>query len=118
MKTHLTRRRFLETTSLAGATLTLGMANSFQAAEVGRTEGKPAALGGQPVCSGGFPGWPVFDETEERALHETLHSGQWYRGSGKAVAHFEDAYAKLTGAKHCLATSCGTSALTTTLGAL
>jgi len=49
---------------------------------------------------------------------ETLHSGQWYRGSGKAVSGFEEAYAKLTGAKHCLATSCGTSALTTALGAL
>jgi len=31
---------------------------------------------------------------------------------------FEKAYAQLTGAKHCLATSCGTSALTTVLGAL
>jgi dTDP-4-amino-4,6-dideoxygalactose transaminase len=75
-------------------------------------------LGGTPTCNGSFPGWPVFDQTEERALLDTLHSGQWYRGSGKAVANFEEAYARLTGAKHCLATSCGTSALTTALGAL
>src|SRR5205814_6462412 len=38
--------------------------------------------------------------------------------TGNAVANVEEAYAKLTGAKHCLATSCGTSALTTSLGAL
>jgi len=117
MKTDITRRYFLQTTSLAGASLSLGLANS-RAAETDGTSAKPAVLGGEPVCSGGFPGWPVFDETEEKALRETLHSGQWYRGSGKAVAGFEEAYAKLTGAKHCLATSCGTSALTTTLGAL
>jgi dTDP-4-amino-4,6-dideoxygalactose transaminase len=83
---------------------------------VGAT-GKPALLGGKPLCSS-FPGWPVFDQTEEKALLETLHSGQWYRGSGHAVTRFEEAYAKLTGAKHCLATSCGTSALYAVLGAL
>ena len=33
-------------------------------------------------------------------------------------SEFEKAYAEITGAKHCLATSCGTSALTSTLGAL
>src|SRR5437016_9607057 len=118
MNTNITRRRFLESTSLAGAGLSLGLEPSLRAAEIRKAAGKPAVLGGEPVCSGGFPGWPVFDETEEKALRETLHSGQWYRGSGKAVAGFEEAYAKLTGAKHCLATSCGTSALTTTLGAL
>ena len=34
------------------------------------------------------------------------------------MVKFEEEYKKLTGAKHCLATSCGTSALTTVLGAL
>ena len=47
-----------------------------------------------------------------------MHSGQWFRGSGKAVSRFEDAYEKLTGAKHCLATASGTAALYTALGAL
>ena len=70
------------------------------------------------MCNSGFPGWPVYDETEEKALLATLHSGNWYRGSGSAVAGFEKAYANLTGARHCLATSSGTSALTTVLGAL
>ncbi len=116
MNASITRRRFLETTSCAGAGLTLGLANTAHGAET--LTGKPAVLGGKPVCSAGFPGWPVFDQTEEKALLETLHSGQWYRGSGRAVSHFEEAYAKLTGARHCLATSSGTSALTTALGAL
>ncbi len=80
--------------------------------------GKPAKLGGKPACSGGWPGWPVFGEPEQKALLGTLESGHWYRGSGKAVSSFEDAYQKLTGAKHCLATASGTAALSTSLGAL
>src|SRR5258707_1345942 len=122
MKANMTRRHFLETTSLAGTGISLALAGSAGAAETAKTSdidtAKPALLGGKPACNGSFPGWPVFDQTEERALLDTLHSGQWYRGSGKGVSNFEEAYAQLTGAKHCLATSCGTSALTTALGAL
>src|SRR5437762_760826 len=120
MKSNITRRRFLETTSLAGAGLSFSLSGPVRAADSGNstTVSKPALLGGKPACSGSFPGWPVFDQTEEKALLDTLHSGQWYRGSGKGVSNFEEAYAQLTGAKHCLATSCGTSALTTALGAL
>src|SRR5436190_8330833 len=124
MKSQITRRRFLETSAIAGAGLSFAVANQGRGAVDGNpvipqaSAAKPAILGGKPARSGHFPGWPVFDQTEERALLETLHSGQWYRGSGKAVSGFEEAYAKLTGAKHCLATSCGTNALTTALGAL
>jgi perosamine synthetase len=116
MKQKLNRRDFISTTSVAGAGLAFGWPQVARAAS--SEGGKPALLGGPKAHAGGFPGWPVFDQAEEKALAETLHSGQWYRGSGKAVAKFEDAYAKLTGAKHCLATSCGTSALYTALGAL
>jgi dTDP-4-amino-4,6-dideoxygalactose transaminase len=123
MKPSISRRRFLESTSLAGAgfSLTLpGLASGANTggASLGKSSDKPAKLGGKPVCSEHFPGWPVFDETEEKALHDTLHSGQWYRGSGKAVAKFESAFEKLTGAKHCLVTASGTAALYTALGAL
>jgi perosamine synthetase len=114
MKTDLTRRQFLGNTTLAAAGL------SLTTPAFGSTSGageKPAKLGGKPLCSG-FPGWPVYDQTEEKALLDTLHTGQWFRGSGKAVAGFEDAYEKLTGAKHCLATASGTAALCTALGAL
>ena len=122
MKEHISRRHFLETASLAGAGLSLALpqlaGNGSRAFAAEIATDKPAKLGGKPVCSGGWPGWPVQDETEEKALLGTLHSGAWYRGSGKAVSAFEDAYEKLTGAKHCLATASGTAALYTVLGAL
>ena len=124
MTTNLTRRNFLETASLAGAGLVLaptglpaaGVAGSPGLAG-GAVNDKPAKLGGQPLCSG-FPGWPVFDETEGKALQETLQSGHWFRTGGKAIAKFEDAYERLTGARHCLATASGTAALSTALGVL
>jgi hypothetical protein len=79
---------------------------------------KPAMLGGAKTHPEPFPSWPVFDQTEERALGETLRSGRWYRGNAKSVARFEDAYAKLTGAKTCLATANGTAALYTSLNGM
>lgn len=120
MKNEISRRHFLETASLAGAGLSLalpqlaGKSGSGFAAEAD----KPAKLGGKRACAVKWPGWPVIDATEEKAVLGTLHSGQWYRGSGKAVSRFEDAYERLTGAKHCLATASGTAALYTALGAL
>lgn len=118
MNNKLTRRQFLETTAVVGAGITLALPGATRAAAQSAAAGKPAKLGGKPMCSGGFPGWPVYDQTEEKALLATLHSGNWFRGSGKAVARFEAAYGKLTGAKHCLATASGTAALSTVMGAL
>jgi dTDP-4-amino-4,6-dideoxygalactose transaminase len=115
MNQRISRRHFLESASLTGAALSVGIPRLGSAAEA--AVDKPAKLGGKPLCSG-FPGWPVFDQTEENALVQTLKTGHWYRGSGSNVAHFEDAYEKLTGAKHCLATASGTAALSTVLGAL
>ena len=120
MKSLMTRRHFLERTSAAGAGLSLalpvaGCAGRALGAEI---SDKPARLGGKPLCNGGFPGWPVFDQTEEKALLQTLHSRSWFRGSGGAVLKFEEAFQKLTGARHCLATASGTAALYTALGAL
>lgn len=88
------------------------------AAPTPASRSKPAALGGTPVRAQRFPSWPVFDQKEEEALLEALRSGRWFRGNGKNVAKFEGAYAKLTGAKHCLATANGTSALFISLNAL
>lgn len=115
MKTEMNRRQFMSTTSVASAGLAFGWQRATRSAEAAA---KPGPLDGARAHPGGFPGWPVFDQTEERAVLGTLRSGQWFRGSGTAVAQFEEAYQRLTGAKHCLATSCGTSALTTVLGAL
>ena len=49
---------------------------------------------------------------------DTLRSGRWFRGNGPNVDRFEAAYAKLTGAKFCVATSSGTNALIAAMNAL
>ena len=82
------------------------------------TPGKPAILGGSRVRSQEFPSWPVADQTDEQALADVVRSKHWFRGNGAAVSRFEQAYAQLTGAKFCLATSSGTGALQTSLAAL
>ena len=112
-----TRRSFLvKTPALSVATPALGIA--FGAAKGVGGAGKPALLGGPKIRSEKFPSWPVSGELEERALIETLRSGRWYRGNGQQTKKFEDAYLKLTGARHCLATANGTSALYVALNAL
>lgn len=79
---------------------------------------RPAILGGSKLRTNPWPSWPVWDAREEKAIAKTLASGHWFRGSGKNVAEFEAQYAALTGAKGCLATANGTSALLTSLGAM
>jgi dTDP-4-amino-4,6-dideoxygalactose transaminase len=118
MTTQFTRRQFLQTASVAGAGLSLAGAIPGGSAFAAESAEKPAKLGGARACTGRFPGWPMFDDTERNALTATIDSGAWYRGSGSRVAKFEESYAKATGAKHCLATASGTAALYTTLGAL
>lgn len=99
------RRKFVAATAAASTALSANI-------------DKPALLGGEPVRKGGPHSWPVFDQNEEQALLSVLRSGKWYRGSGKMVSRFEEAYARLTGAKHCLAVANGTSALLTSLSAM
>jgi perosamine synthetase len=107
MISDMNRRRFVGVT--AGAAL---------AAKAAPANGKPAILGGTPIRTAPFPSWPKFDNTEEQAVLAVLRSGNWYRGSGKHVEGFETSYARLTGAKYCLATANGTSALIASLAAL
>lgn len=121
---NMNRRNFLGATAMAGAGISSPMAGfaPFLAAgaapNVAHGAGRPALLGGQPVRSTPFPSWPVFGESDERAWMEVLRSGKWFRGYGQQVNRFEEAYAKLTGAKHCVATANGTSALFASLGGL
>jgi perosamine synthetase len=105
MSQRLSRRNFL-------AASTAGAAGAVQVAE------KPALLGGKPVRTERFPSWPVINSVEEKAWMEVLRSGKWFRGNGQQVDRFEQAYARLTGARHCLATANGTSALFISLNAL
>ena len=79
---------------------------------------KPALLGGPKAFTGRFSKWPVYDRTEEEALLEVLHSDKWGRLDGDVTAKFEAEYARIMGMKHCLATSGGTTALYSMLGAI
>jgi dTDP-4-amino-4,6-dideoxygalactose transaminase len=82
------------------------------------TTEKPALLGGPKTRTESWPSWPVIDKTEDETMLATLRGKRWYRGSGKQVDAFEKAYAEATGAKTCLATANGTSALIVSLAAL
>jgi dTDP-4-amino-4,6-dideoxygalactose transaminase len=117
----ITRRGFIGAAAVAAvARATPGRASgqaSAPAVHSGAST-KPALLGGPPVRAAAFPSWPVAGEPEERALADVLHSGKWYRGSGQTVARFEQAYAQLTGARHCIATANGTAALFASLAGL
>lgn len=122
MKNTVTRRQFLGTTLAAGASLKAAATPDpsiakTAAAAIVKSE-KPALLGGKPVRTAAFPSWPVFGEAEEKSLTNVLRSGNWNRGTGRHVDAFEKSYAEMMGAKYCLATANGTSALLTSLSAL
>lgn len=79
---------------------------------------KLAVMGGSPVRTAPFPSWPVIDTNEEQALLKVLRGGKWNRLDGDYTRQFEETWAAKLGAKHCLATANGTSALIASLGAL
>ena len=108
MSREVNRRQFIAATTAAGVGLAL--TGATQAAE------KPALLGGKPVRTKGYQSWPVARPTDEKAVLEVVHTGRWYRS--QSVDNFEETYAKLNGAKYCIATASGTSALYASLGAL
>ena len=82
------------------------------------TTDKPAVLGGSPVRTKPFPSWPVIAESDERAFMQVLRGGKWNRLDGDCARRFEETWAATLGAKHCLATANGTSALIISLNAL
>ena len=110
MKTHLTRRGFIRTAAAGSAALSWLSGRAAPSVFAAETA-KPALLGGAPVHTGGWPGWPTWRESWEPEVLNVLRSRKWFRGSGEQVAEFEAAYAQLLGAKRCLATASGTTAL-------
>jgi dTDP-4-amino-4,6-dideoxygalactose transaminase len=76
---------------------------------------KPALLGGTPAHQGRWPKWPDWREAWEPEILRVLRSGHWCSSGGGVVAAFERAYAELLGAKGCVATASGTTALVTAL---
>src|ERR1051326_6053833 len=114
MKSSLTRRGFIRRAAAGSAALTWLSSRRAPLAFASETS-KPALLGGAPVHQGGWPGWPNWLESWEPAVIKVLRSGKWYRGDGGHVAEFEAAYGKLIGARRCLATASGTTALLVSL---
>ena len=116
-KHNITRRQALATAS-AGTLgiMASGRLNAFVTG--GSEQDKLAVLGGEPVRTADWPEWPIWDPDAEKDILEMLRSGRWWRGSGDYVAEFEEKYAVLMGAKRCLATASGTTALIVALHTL
>jgi dTDP-4-amino-4,6-dideoxygalactose transaminase len=93
---------------------------------------KLALHGGPPIRQKPFPSWPVWDEREERALLDVLHSGKWWRfsygvgvelhepesGLRSRVVEFQEAFARHHQARFGLACANGTAAIEVLLKAL
>ncbi len=102
MSTSISRRGFIGSTTIASA----GVCLSSRVAT--------AVSADKAVVD-----WPVWDSTEESALLDVLNSGTWGRtAGGRRALPFEKAFADRMQARSCIATSSGTTALLTTLGAL
>jgi len=112
MADDVTRRNFNR--SLAAGSALMGLA----AAPAVALDETPAILGGKPARSAAFNSWPKVKANDEQSWMNVLREGKWCRLDGKHAAEFEKAWANTLGVQHCLATSCGTTALVTTLNAL
>jgi len=113
----LTRRGFIRTT--AASSVALGWLSLQRPPQALASEtSKPALLGGSPVHKGGWLKWPEWREAWEPQVLDVFRSCHWFRGSGKHLDEFEQGYARLLGAKRCLATSSGTTALIVSLHVL
>jgi dTDP-4-amino-4,6-dideoxygalactose transaminase len=118
MKTKGMSRRKAIGAAAAGAAATF-INWSFKPFEINsKLQDKLALAGGSKIHTTGWPQWPVWDQSAESNISEMLRSGRWWRGNGEHVADFEKRYAELIGAKRCLATASGSTALMIALRAL
>jgi dTDP-4-amino-4,6-dideoxygalactose transaminase len=79
---------------------------------------QPALLGGDPVRRKRFPSWPQTTPEDEKNWLDVLRACKWWRREGHYVTDFEKVWAERMGARHCVATCNGTSALLASLHAL
>jgi len=109
-KNQVTRRQFISTSS-AGVIAAVASGTLPAYGNLSKKAGTLAIRGGQPVRTKSWPTWPVWDKSAEEDILSVLRSGKWFRGRGIKVTEFEKKYAELMGAKRCLATASGTTAL-------
>jgi perosamine synthetase len=121
MKKHdLTRRQFLATAS-AGSLAAVASTSLPAYAVIARNASQLAVLGGEPIRKNkSWPAWPQIDDQLVESVLKTTKSGIWCRiqSASGTVATFEKQYAKLMGARFCVATGSGTQALHTCVEAL
>jgi len=85
MNQSMNRRQFLGATAIAGAGVSLTLAQAARAQDGGQAPGagsggKPALLGGKPVRAKPLDKWPVIDEREDKAMLEVQrHAGELAR---------------------------------------
>jgi dTDP-4-amino-4,6-dideoxygalactose transaminase len=79
---------------------------------------KLAIEGGKPVNTEPFPMWPSFSEKTIQMVAEPLKTGKVNYWTGEIGVKFEKAWAEYNGAKYCVTTTSGTSALHTAVSAL
>jgi dTDP-4-amino-4,6-dideoxygalactose transaminase len=77
-----------------------------------------AVKGGKKSKQKPFPVWPVYDDTERKAVLGVLESRVWWRTPGTRTLAFEQEFAKFQGAKHGIAVTNGTAALEVTMSGL
>ena len=73
-----------------------------------------AINGGTPVRTKPFPNWPIYDQSEKKALSDVLESGIWGIG-GKKVSEFEQQFCRSHDTMYGISTVNGTLALTIAL---
>ncbi len=79
---------------------------------------KLAIEGGEPVIGEPLPPWPWFTEEIVQAAMEPLRTGKVNYWTGELGMEFERRFAEWNGAKMCITTTSGTSALHTAVAAL
>jgi len=116
----LTRRQFIAAAS-AGSLAAVTSSSIPAYGNLTNKASKLAILGGEPVRKNkSWPEWPHWDQEVIDSLMKTAKSRIWCRiqSASGAVPTFEKEFAKLTGARFCVATGSGTQALHTCVEAL
>jgi len=117
---NLTRRQFIAAASATSLAAVASRPMNVYA-DLTRTAGKLAILGGEPVRKKkSWPEWPSVDDKMVESVVRTTRSGIWCRiqSSTGTVATFEKEYARLMGSRFCVATGSGTQSLHTCVEAL
>ncbi len=115
-----TRRQFIAAAS-AGSLAAAASTTVPAYGNLAKKASKLAILGGEPVRKNkSLPDWPQCDDKIVESVVKTTRSGNWCRiqGGANAVVTLEKEFAKLEGAKFCVATGSGTQSLHTCVEAL